>query len=370
MTGMGYVRSGLWAGFAILVSLLAYTALHACMFAIPGLGIIAERCPKPAEVRASEFDDLVDLGNLLARQLAELRAKAMQVPACGSDLAQDKEDSGFPPDLKIPVAKQLIVILDTSGSMQFAADSGVQDNVDARGSLITDAVERNLLPLDNAISSVSPESRGIPFLSTEQLDALRANDAKLAARVEQLQKTWEGLPQERMMQRRQVAIDAIAPILEVPPVDLPISVWGFRQCDEAPLNIYNSGDPLKVVGNKAVTPRQLLEDLRFDSATPLASTIQYIAKMIKPGAGLSEDFGVNVFVLSDGAEQCNGNVCEAAREIHAKYPYLWIHVTSMASGTIKDLRCIAEETGGVALETEQVDDLKKLIRFVAQKSAR
>lgn len=110
-----------------------------------------------------------------------------------------------------------------------------------------------------------------------------------------------------------------------------------------------------------------IEELRPDGLTPLTAAVEQAAEVMdyrnSPGV---------VVLVTDGNETCGGRPCEMAREVRATARDLTVHVIGFRAevdffawnnpeqnpldGTTV-ARCLADETGGLFVTTETVDEL-------------
>ena len=110
-----------------------------------------------------------------------------------------------------------------------------------------------------------------------------------------------------------------------------------------------------------------IDGLRPSGLTPLTAAVQMAAETL----GYGTEPGV-VVLVTDGNETCGGRPCALGRELAATVPDLTVHVIGFrvtvdffawnnpeqdphTSTTVS--RCLADETGGLFVTTETVDEL-------------
>ena len=99
--------------------------------------------------------------------------------------------------------------------------------------------------------------------------------------------------------------------------------------------------------------------------TPLTSAVQQAATVLdykhKPGV---------IVVVTDGEETCGGSPCDLGKELHAAAKQLTIHVIGYrvkdfswtGEQSILDVRCLAEQNGGLYIAAESKEDLVEALR--------
>lgn len=103
---------------------------------------------------------------------------------------------------------------------------------------------------------------------------------------------------------------------------------------------------------------------------PIASSLESTVKATTVTGGL------DVILITDGADSCKANVCGTAKALKQSLPGLRVHVLAFAAtskGALKPLSCAAEATGGQFLTANGPADLKRdltaLLDTVAQGAA-
>jgi Ca-activated chloride channel family protein len=128
----------------------------------------------------------------------------------------------------------------------------------------------------------------------------------------------------------------------------------YRQCN-VELN-------LRPMSNAAQRIMHDVNALNPAGKTPLTEAVEQAAKVLntraKPGV---------VIVLTDGEETCGGAPCELGKAFHAESPMLTVHIIGFqmknflwtGEQSILDVKCLAEETGGLYVVAENQEELVK-----------
>ncbi len=93
--------------------------------------------------------------------------------------------------------------------------------------------------------------------------------------------------------------------------------------------------------------------------TPLAGAITSLPQII--GQSSDPDKPINVILLSDGQDSCGGDPCAAARSLKRRFPNVYISVISISTSSAA-VRCVADETDGNFLESQDAGDISSLLR--------
>jgi Ca-activated chloride channel family protein len=98
--------------------------------------------------------------------------------------------------------------------------------------------------------------------------------------------------------------------------------------------------------------------------TPLASAVKQAADVLdytkKPGV---------IVLLTDGEETCGGTPCDLGKLLHANAAQLTVHVIGYrvkdfswtGEQSILDVRCLAEQNGGIYVAAENEDELEQAL---------
>lgn len=110
--------------------------------------------------------------------------------------------------------------------------------------------------------------------------------------------------------------------------------------------------------------RAEVQAIGLDSSTALADAIRLGAQSLD--GGRSADDRVNIVLISDGLDTCGRDPCAAARQAKADKPGLAINVIDLVG--LPELRCVADETGGLYQERPTEIDLDVLERTLTEAS--
>ncbi|MCP5233921.1 MAG: hypothetical protein H6948_17930 [Zoogloeaceae bacterium] len=88
--------------------------------------------------------------------------------------------------------------------------------------------------------------------------------------------------------------------------------------------------------------------------TPLAKAFDTLAATLE--AGKTADAPVSIVVLSDGGDNCNGDVCASARTLKRARPYAQVHMIAIG-GDPSVHECVVEATGGNLVHVRDRDDV-------------
>ncbi len=117
---------------------------------------------------------------------------------------------------------------------------------------------------------------------------------------------------------------------------------------------------LKPMDNAAERIMQEVNALSPAGKTPLTTAVRNAAEVLdyrhKPGV---------VVVVTDGEETCGGSPCDLGKELHASAVNLTVHIIGYrmkdfswtGEQSILDVKCLAEENGGLYIGTESKQDL-------------
>ncbi len=122
---------------------------------------------------------------------------------------------------------------------------------------------------------------------------------------------------------------------------------------------------LKPTANATAAIMQTVNALTPGGRTPLSSAVEQAATVLdykhKPGV---------IVMITDGEETCGGAPCDLGKELHAAAKQLTIHVIGYrvkdfswtGEQSILDVRCLAEQNGGLYITAETKEDLVEALR--------
>ena len=334
------------AGIAAILALVLlgisgaalWVALHACGITAFGERYIFPWCQARtvAEVRLGEAEARHDT---LRRQLHDVELALMAPEACGPEVEPlpvvvspppieepepepvvepepepeperpPEEDQAqiCEPDQEYQPAQEVALVMDGSGSMEYSVDVPVE-------------MEARHLALNERLSQISPND----FFA--MLNALQ-----LQQEYDQLDQRLRRFPgRSRIDVARQVMVDTT----QQAPDELGMNLTVFGACNDIRTNRYGPAQRPQLVNRiRRVEPQ---------AGTPLASAMRQAAQSLELGDDPSD--AVNMVLITDGADSCGGDPCQAARQLKQQKPGLIVNVIDM-SQTDK-LRCVADITGG------------------------
>lgn len=122
---------------------------------------------------------------------------------------------------------------------------------------------------------------------------------------------------------------------------------------------------LKPTANAGTIIMRAVDALTPAGRTPLTEAVKQAATVLdyqhKPGV---------IVVVTDGEETCGGSPCDLGEELHAAAEQLTIHVIGYrvkdfswtGEQSILDVRCLAEQNGGLYIAAESKEDLVEALR--------
>lgn len=104
-----------------------------------------------------------------------------------------------------------------------------------------------------------------------------------------------------------------------------------------------------------------MSKLQPNGATPLSEAVEMAAGVLKR----LDEPGVIVLV-TDGLENCGGNVCELGRKLQVEGGRLRVHVISffLHGRSERTIMCLAEQTSGTYTSTTSLDTLREALHKV------
>lgn len=155
--------------------------------------------------------------------------------------------------------------------------------------------------------------------------------------------------------RIDVAKDALRTVVRNSPDDVTFGMLSFNRC--GPPRSHGSFGP----GQR----RALLAEIagvELDPSTALADALEAVPQHVR--GGRTEDDPVNIVLVSDGQDSCQGDPCAAARALKRRFPHAYVNVIGIGGGT-RRVRCVAEATGGSFVEASDADRLPELLKRAA-----
>lgn len=369
-----------WAFFAAVVVAAGWSVLRACGLGF-GNSVLVQFCTpidhEPAERVRAELTVEQTESRRLQRRIADLERAVAGIPACPApppapeppentaagpeperELQPEPEPEQraasepepapeaeperparpdpnqvtrlqAPPTCPVETPAELLMVIDTSGSMRYPY------NADP-------AKEQRMADL------------------AREMQALQANNVVGAliamARFGQLQAELQRLDQEMRRgpgpDRMSVAKRAADAIVDAMPPVVDMRLVTFGECGR-----YGHTGPFSAA--QRPTLKQRIGAISPQAGTPLANTIDALPRL--SANGRTGDKPVNVVIISDGVDSCDGDPCAAARRLKQQMPFAVVSVVA-ASRTIGSLRCVADNTKGLFLEAASAADLDVAVR--------
>lgn len=145
-------------------------------------------------------------------------------------------------------------------------------------------------------------------------------------------------------------------------LDLGLVAYGHRES--------NSCEDVEVLAKtepyKAAEFAKAVNSIKPKGSTPIATSLETAAE----SAGYTKRTA-SLLLVSDGLDNCSGDPCATARALHEKASDLTIHVVAFDRGdqdSLKNLSCIAEETGGIFSPATNEAELHSSISAIFQKA--
>jgi Mg-chelatase subunit ChlD len=322
-----------WLAFAGVVAVLAWLLLAACEMRLPWgaqIGFCAGSTPT-----AYAPDDLAlraaqDRGDELARRLHDRRMALLATPACAPEPpAPEPETAGPPPRCPAKDPSEVIMVFDTSGSMNYNLN-------------LPPRAEQELAALYRKRDALM--SRGI-------MGKLAA--APVDQQIGRITRRLENMPgTDRIQVAKPAAVNLIGSLPDK--VSTTLLTFG-QECGQ----VRRLGP---IGASKRDALRRHIAGLVADGTTPLADAIQAVTQVAD--GGKSADKPVNVVVVTDGFDSCQRDPCAAAKAVKRALPHSSISVIA-ASRNLRPLRCIAEIGGGLFMEPRSSEAFARAVRQAA-----
>lgn len=235
------------------------------------------------------------------------------------------------PALRAARTTETVFLVDTSSSMEFSID-------------LPASMDRELGDAARAAKAMRDRIARGDFMAALQSGAV-------FQREEQAWKAALGHPgRNRIEVAREIVVDAIRKA----PGDLDIGLVSFVECNARGHGTYPPAARQSLIG--------AVQALRSDAATPLARAIESAAGSL--AGGDDADDPVNIVVLSDGQDSCEGDPCAAAARAKSRKPGLVINIVDLSQ--TGDLKCVSDATGGFYRRQDGDVDLADLSRSLRE----
>jgi Ca-activated chloride channel homolog len=148
-----------------------------------------------------------------------------------------------------------------------------------------------------------------------------------------------------------------------PEDDLGLVVYGHREKGSC-TDIETVWPPKPLTASQFMGP---IDTLVPKGKTPMTQAVRQAAEALKYTEQKS-----TVILVSDGLETCGADPCAMARELEAAGVELTVHTVGFGlddKGAIAQLKCMAEETGGVSVLADNADELETALHQAVEAAA-
>lgn len=306
----------LWLALVVVLAVVLYLAFRACGIRLPLIGQL-DWC-KPVTFSHAPDD------RSLERELARLQRQLNSVRQCPAE-------AGPPPPAPDP------------GESGQAELGPCPEPRDRRVVLVTD------------VSTSMDSSINLPAaLERRYNQALAANNAILA-RVLRMQ--VDAVPGPS---RIAIAREAMTRLAEDANADIAFDFYTFAQCGApAYRGHFERGERQPMIGE--------IQGIELGPATALADAIDGVTQSLADEGGPAANEDINIVLLSDGMDTCNGDPCAAARRLNSRYPGIPVNVVAL-SRNIGAVQCVAEATGGAFYPATEAGNVVQSIRRAAEQT--
>lgn len=161
---------------------------------------------------------------------------------------------------------------------------------------------------------------------------------------------WAQLPEGRS--RIEVARDVLRDFLSARDPAQPLGVIAYGHNRRGDCSDIETIAPVGAQDGRALGQR--LSGLMPRGKTPLADALRRAASEIPPTAEEAD-----IVLVTDGLETCGGDPCAVAAELAAQGIPVRAHVVGfgLTEGEVRQIACVAEQTGGLVLATQSGAEL-------------
>lgn len=165
---------------------------------------------------------------------------------------------------------------------------------------------------------------------------------------------WAQLPEGRA--RIEVARDVLSDFLAARDPAQPLGVVAYGHTRSGDCSDIGTIAPVEVQDASALGQR--VRAVMPRGKTPLADALRHAASEI-PATAEEAD----IVLVTDGLETCGGDPCAVAAELAAQGIPIRAHVVGfgLTEGEVRQIACVAEETGGMVLATQSGAELSEAL---------
>lgn len=170
---------------------------------------------------------------------------------------------------------------------------------------------------------------------------------------------WAQLPEGRS--RIEVARDVLGDYLDTRDASVPLGVIAYGHNRRGDCSDIATIAP--VAEQQAATLGPVLRGLMPRGKTPLAEALRRAAAELPATAEAAD-----IVLITDGLETCGGDPCAVAAELAAQGVPVRAHVVGLGltEGEIRQIACVAEQTGGMVLATQSGTELAEALQRTTQ----
>ena len=155
-----------------------------------------------------------------------------------------------------------------------------------------------------------------------------------------------------------IAKDVVGKVLSTwkPEDDIGLVVYGHREKGSC-TDIETVWPPKPLNINQYMSS---IKNLSAKGKTPMTQAVRQAAEALKYTEQKS-----TVILVSDGLETCDADPCAVARELEKAGVELTVHTVGFGlddKGAIAQLKCMAEETGGISILADNSDELENALK--------
>jgi Mg-chelatase subunit ChlD len=146
------------------------------------------------------------------------------------------------------------------------------------------------------------------------------------------------------------AREAALGLVEAMPPNIDVGLITFQQRCEVGVDVPAGGSRGDIV--------EELRRLKPRASTPLAASLRLAASQLSTDPAVAA--AQSIVVITDGAEGCGGDPCDAARDLKAAFPSVKVHVIDVVG--VSRLQCVADITGGSSVGARDTGQLRAAVR--------
>ena len=356
----------LWVVFAILMVVIYLMALDACGFRL--LFWQSGTCPRPGQIANPALESETRRQSMLMAEVERLELALLERPICTPEPPQEPEPE-LQPEPEIPQepkpepdpepeqaesplepcppdrrrTTEVVLLLDTSGSMNFdfALDPAIEDEIQQLQQ--SGGAEMLFAQLFNN-PNADPMAQILGGVLGGMLNVS-------PARQKRLRELQELVDQPHLPNRIDIARSSLTKLVQTSAEEVEFTFIDFNKCNQ-PLNSRRYGS-----GQRGALLRDIAGS-QADNATALARTIAQLPGEI--AGGRSPEEPVNIVLVSDGRDSCEGDPCASAANLKRQVPHAFVNAIAISRDS-SQAQCIANATGGTFVAADDAESLAELL---------